>query len=196
VTPAQFFDLVWRTLSAPRDMAEWLLSLRLGEAVLWPAFALVVVLDTLFFQLLVIQAPDQVLLVPALASPVLYLALSALWLSGMILLVTAIGRVFGGTAQAQEIAVLVIWLMGLDALMSGLQAALVSLSPGLVQGVAILAAFAGIWLSVVFISVAHRFTGPFVAMFVLLLSVLGAGLVLGLALGFVGASNYGMLQDV
>ncbi|MEC3862974.1 YIP1 family protein [Mesobacterium sp. TK19101] len=196
MTPAQFSDLVWRTLSAPRDMAEWLLSLRLSEAVLWPAFALVVVLDTLFFQLLVMQAPDQVLLVPALASPVLYLALSALWLSGMILLVTGIGRMFGGTAQAQDVAVLVIWLMGLDALVSGLQAALVAVAPGLVQVVAMIATFAGIWLSVVFISVAHRFTGPFVAMFVLLLSVLGAGLVLGLALGFLGVSNYGMLQDV
>lgn len=187
-----FLKLAVQTVTRPRDAAAYLMTLHLSREVLMTAFALVVVLNTLFFGLTQLVVPAGNILVPAMQDPVMFGISLALTLIALVLAISASGRAFGGAARVENIAVLVIWLQGLRA---ALQAFVLLLAPVslFVSGLIVTAStIVGLWILVHFIDVAHGLGSVLKAGVVLLIAVVGMLLVLTMIFSLLGVSPSGV----
>lgn len=191
MTPQGFLGLAAQSVTAPQEVARLLLSLRLSREALILAFALVVVLNALFFGLSLVATGTGAANFAAL-NPVIFGVTLAMSLGGTILALTWAGRGLGGTARAADMAVLVIWLQALRVLVQAAMLVLVPLSAGLAGVVAMLASAVGVWILVNFIETAHGLGSLFKALMVLLLGLIGLGLALGLLFSLLGVDLNGM----
>jgi len=192
VTVPGFFRLALNTVTAPRDVARLLLSMSLPSQVLWLAFALVIVLNTLMFSLSLLTTPPSDALGPLLGSPIVFGVMLAVSVAALIFAVTVCGRPLGGRATYGQVAILVIWLQALRVLV---QAAVVVLGPVslFLSGVVISAASVlGIWIFVNFIDVAHEVGSLLKAGLILLLAVVGMMLGLSLIFSLLGVQTGGI----
>ena len=192
MTVPGFFRLALNTVTNPRDVARLLLAMNLPSQVLWLAFALVIVLNTLMFSVQVMTTPESDLVGPLLGSPVVFGAMLAMSVGVLIFAVTVCGRPLGGVATYGQIAVLVIWLQALRAL---LQTVVVLIAPVslFLSGVVISAAtVVGIWIFVNFIDVAHEAGGLLKAGLILLLAIVGMMLGLSLIFSLLGVQTGGL----
>ncbi|MFP7672854.1 YIP1 family protein [Marivita sp. S0852] len=187
-----FIRLALNTVTAPRDVAALLLSLALPRQVLWLAFALVVVLNTLMFSLSTMTAPANDLIGPVLGSPVVFGVMLALSVAALIFAVTICGRPLGGTATYEQMAVLVIWLQALRVVLQGVVVLLAPVSLFLSGIVVSAGSVLGIWIFVNFIDVAHDVGGLLKAGFVLLLAVVGMMLGLSVIFSLLGVPTGGI----
>jgi hypothetical protein len=187
-----FLKLAVQTVTRPREAAAYLVSLNLSREALLTAFALVVVLNTLFFGLTQLIVPPGNVLVPAMQDPVMFGISLALTLGALIFAVTASGRAFEGTARVENVAVLVIWLQGLRA---ALQVIVLLLAPVslFVSGLIVTAStIVGLWIFVHFIDVVHGLGSMLKAGVVLLIAVVGMLLVLTMIFSLLGVSPSGV----
>lgn len=187
-----FMNLAVQTVTRPRDAAAFLVSLHLSREALLTAFALVVVLNTLFFGLTQLVVPAGNILVPAMQDPVMFGISLALTLVALVLAITASGRAFDGAARVETVAVLVIWLQGLRA---ALQVIVLLLAPVslFVSGLIVTAStIIGLWIFVHFIDVAHGLGSLLKASVVLLIAVVGMLLALTMIFSLLGVSPSGV----
>lgn len=187
-----FLRLAWNTVTAPQDVARLLLAMNLPNQVLWLAFSLVIVLNTLMFSLSIYTSPQSELIGPVLSSPVVFGVMLAVSVAAMVVAVTLCGRPFGGRATVAQIGVLVIWLQALRVV---LQAVVVLLGPVslFLSGVVISAASVlGIWIFVNFIDVAHEIGSLLKSGLILLLAVVGMMLGLSLIFSLLGVQTGGI----
>ncbi|MFP7571542.1 YIP1 family protein [Marivita sp. S2033] len=187
-----FFRLALNTVMAPRDVARLLLALRLPSQVLWLAFALVIVLNTLVFSLSMFVTPVDDMLGPLLASPIVFAAMLAASVAALVVAVTLCGRPLGGNASFADIAILVIWLQALRVLVQGV---VVLLGPAsmMISGIVITAAsLLGVWIFVNFIAVAHDTGGVLKAGVILILAVVGMMLGLSVIFSLLGVQAGGL----
>lgn len=192
MTVAGFFRLAFNTVTAPRDVARLLIAMNLSSQVLWLAFALVIVLNTLMFTLSLMLMPADDLFGSVLASPTVFGAMLAVSVAALIVAVTLCGRPLGGQASYAQIAILVIWLQALRFLMQAVVALIGPISLFL-SGVLISAASVlGIWIFVNFIDVAHETGSLLRAGLVLLLAVVGMMLGLSLVFSLLGVQTGGI----
>ena len=187
-----FMNLAVQTVTRPRDAAAFLVSLQLSREALLTGFALVVVLNTLFFGLTQLVVPAGNILVPAMQDPVMFGISLALTLVALVLAITASGRAFDGDARIGTVAVLVIWLQGLRA---ALQVIVLLLAPVslFVSGLIVTAStIIGLWIFVHFIDVAHGLGSLMKASVVLLIAVVGMLLALTMIFSLLGVSPSGV----
>lgn len=187
-----FMNLAVQTVTRPRDAAAFLVSLQLSREALLTGFALVVVLNTLFFGLTQLVVPAGNILVPAMQDPVMFGISLALTLVALVLAITASGRAFDGDARIETVAVLVIWLQGLRA---ALQVIVLLLAPVslFVSGLIVTAStIIGLWIFVHFIDVAHGLGSLMKASVVLLIAVVGMLLALTMIFSLLGVSPSGV----
>jgi hypothetical protein len=196
MNPQALIQLAIQTVRAPREVAQILISARLGREALLTAFALVVALNTLVFTVMAMTvSPGETSGVINL-SPLAFMVLLAGSVALAIFTITFGGRPLGGTARIEEIALMLIWLQGLRFVM---QVALIVLgfilpAAGLVLVLAV--AILGLWILLNFIDVAHGFGNLGKAAFVLIISLLGAVVGLSILLSFAGASSLGLSDYV
>lgn len=189
-----FLRLALQSVTNPREVGALLLSIRPNREALWTAFALVVVLNTLVFSVSIQLAPEGI--PDFLANSTSFLAMQAAVLAASILGFTWVGRLFGGRARLEEMALLMIWMQGLRVLVQIALLVLVPLSPVL-GGFATMAATAlGVWIVVNFIDEAHELRSLLKALAVLVLGVLAMAFVLSLILTLVGVTPEGMMNNV
>jgi len=191
VTIDGFFRLAVQTVTRPREVAALLVSLDLSREALLTAFALVIVLNTLFFGMTQLVVPDGSLLMPVMQDPVMFGVSLSLTLGALIFALTACGRAFQGVADLSQMAVLIIWMQALRAV---LQAVVLLLAPVslFLSGVLVTAAtVVGIWILVHFIDVAHGIGSLLKAGVVLLLAVVGMMLALTMIFSLLGVSPSG-----
>jgi len=192
VTITGFLRLAANTVTAPRDVARLLLAMNLPPQVLWIAFALVIVLNTLMFSVSMMLMPGTDAMGPVLASPTVFGAMLAVSVAALIGAVTICGRPLGGQATVGQIAILVIWLQALRVLMQGVVALVGPISVFL-SGVVISAATVlGLWIFVNFIDVAHESGSLLRAGLILLLAVVGMMLGLSMVFSLLGISTGGL----
>ncbi len=189
-----FLKLALQSVTNPREVAALLLSIRPSREAIWTGFALVVVLNGLIFSTSLLLAPGAA---PAfMANPVSFIMLQAATLAGTILAFTGVGRLLGGRARLEEMALLMIWMQGLRILV---QAALLVIAPisALLAGVLTMGATAvGVWIAVNFIDEAHELNGLLRALAVLILGVLAMAFGLSILLTMVGITPEGMTDYV
>lgn len=187
-----FFRLALNTVTAPRDVARLLLATQLPNQVLWLAFSLVIVLNTLMFSLSLYSTPGNDLIGPVLGSPVVFGAMLAASVAGLVVAVTLCGRPFGGRATFQQIGILVIWLQALRVVLQGVVVLLGPVSLFLSGLVISAASVLGIWIFVNFIDVAHEVGSLLKAGMILLLAVVGMMLGLSVIFSLLGVQAGGL----
>jgi hypothetical protein len=187
-----FFRLALNTVTAPRDVARLLLATQLPNQVLWLAFSLVIVLNTLMFSLSLYTTPGNDLVGPILVSPVVFGAMLAASVAALVVAVTLCGRPFGGRATFQQIGILVIWLQALRVVLQGVVVLLGPVSLFLSGLLISAASVLGIWIFVNFIDVAHEVGSLLKAGMILLLAVFGMMLGLSVIFSLLGVQAGGL----
>ncbi len=183
-----FFALAWQSVTAPREVARMFLALRLGTEALALAFALVVVLQTAFVTISAQIMPPDPVLAPILGQPMIFLAGLATVLVIVTLALTWAGRGLGGVARVRDVALLVVWLQGLDLIVQAALVVLAPLVPALAGLVSLAASGAGIWILLNFLAEAQGFEGLGKSALSLLLAVTGLALGISLFLTLSGAT--------
>lgn len=191
MTPQGFLTLAVQTVTTPREVAQWLLSLRLNREALGTAFGLVVVLNALIFSI-----ADQFLAeIPGaglLGVPMVFLAIQGLTLLATILFMTWVGGIMGGTARLEEMAVLLIWLQALRVLVQAGLVVILPLAPALGGLLILLSSAAGVWIIIHFIDEAHGLNNLFKALLVLIFGIFGMAVALSIVLAMLGITPDGL----
>ncbi|WP_417204891.1 YIP1 family protein [Antarctobacter sp.] len=189
-----YLKLALQSVTNPREVAALLLSIRPGREALWTAFALVVVLNALIFSMSLLINPAGV---PAiLASPVIFLVMQGGALAASILALTWTGRLFGGKARIEEIALLMIWMQSLRVLVQAAMVLIVPISAMLAGLATMIVTALGVWIAVNFLDEAHELGGPLRALAVLVLGMLAMAFAVSLLLTLAGVTPEGMTDHV
>jgi Yip1 domain len=181
---ASLSALAVESVRAPRVAARRLLGLRTGAALALPALAATASLSALFSSVMLFILPvvaEPGMLDGILSRPLLLAGMQALGLALLALLVTAVGRVFGGRGRLMDAILLLSWV---DFLFLMAEAALTLLTlaiPGLGVLMTLVVAGASVWLTASFIAELHGFSstlgvaaaliGAFVLFFVALMQI-------------------------
>lgn len=191
MTPQGLLTLAVQTVTMPREVAQWLLSLRLNREALGTAFGLVVVLNALIFSIadqFLAETPGAGLL----GVPMVFLAIQGLTLLATILFMTWVGGIMGGTARLEEMAVLLIWLQALRVLVQAGLVIILPLAPALGGLVILLTSAAGVWIIIHFIDEAHGLNNLFKALLVLIFGIFGMAVALSIVLAMLGITPDGL----
>lgn len=184
-----------QTLTEPRAAGRYIIGLDLPAQFLWMALAFLAVLMSLLvsgmFQLVPIpegDMGDMVRMNPAYRTPLMFALMQ--WGQAVISVVvlTWIGRLFGGAARVEDMLAVTIWLQFI-ALVLGLGVGvLVVLLPPL-GAFAILAYIAwALFITVAMIDAAHKFENMLKSLGVFIASILALALGSALIAGLLGVS--------
>ncbi len=190
-------NLAVLTLTDPAEAARQLMAMNLGREVLWVAFALAIVLNTL------LQTASNVVF-PVIDSEfqgianslVLYVAIVGGGLFLSILAFYHVGRRMGGTGSFNDIMVLMVWLQFLRVAVQAAGLIFLMTIPVLSALLAFAAFVVGLYITVHFLDQAHRLGSLPRAVGVLFLSVLAIAALLILVLSLVGAPMLGLSAHV
>ncbi|WP_420325608.1 YIP1 family protein [Mameliella sp.] len=189
-----FLKLALQSVTNPREVAALLLSIRPNREALFTGFALVVVLNALLYGLSILLDPTGA---PAfIGGPVSFLVMQGLALAATILALTWMGRLFGGRARVEEVALLMIWMQGLRVLVQAATLLVVPLSLALAGLVTMAATALGVWIAVNFLDEAHELRSLLRALAVLVLGMLAMAFAVSLILTLAGVTPEGMLDNV
>ena len=188
-----FLRLAVQSVTAPRDVARLLLSIRPGAEALWTGFALVVVLNALVFGLSRLLLPDGGLTgAEVLDSPFAFMALQAATLAATIAALTWAGRGVGGSGGLADVAVVMIWLQALRVLAQAVVLVVMPISAFLGAVLVMTASALGIWIAVHFIDEAHALRSVLKAILVLVVGIVGMAIVLSIVLSAIGITPDGV----
>ncbi|WP_335949108.1 YIP1 family protein [Salipiger bermudensis] len=190
MTPAGFVRLAWQTVTAPREVAQLLIAARLSHEAILTAMALVVSLNALVMGILQVSMGAGAL--PFVMSPVLFGALLAAMLVVSVMVLTGVGRMLGGTARAEDLAVLLAWLQAVRILWQVIVAVAALLAPALASILAVLGFLAGIYIFLNFLDVAHGFGNLLRALAVLVIGGLVLVMAMSLLVSLMGISPNAM----
>ncbi|MBN9677638.1 YIP1 family protein [Salipiger bermudensis] len=190
MTPAGFVRLAWQTVTAPREVAQLLIAARLSHEAILTAMALVVALNALVMGILQVSMGAGAL--PFVMSPVLFGALLAAMLVVSVMVLTGVGRMLGGTARAEDLAVLLAWLQAVRILWQVIVAVAALLTPALASILAVLGFLAGIYIFLNFLDVAHGFGNLLRALAVLVIGGLVLVMAMSLLVSLMGISPNAM----
>lgn len=185
-----FLRLAVQTVTAPRDVARLLLSIRPGREALLTGFALVVVLNALVFSASQLLSPAP--MPAAFSNPAVFAAMQAAVLGATILALTWTGRLLGGRARLEEVALLLIWMQALRVLAQALLMLLIPASTVLGAAVFMALTVVGIWILLNFLDEAHEFGGLLKAAAVVGLGLLAMAFALSILLALAGVDPNGM----
>ncbi|MBV2361197.1 YIP1 family protein [Thalassococcus sp. CAU 1522] len=198
MTLSEFRPLVLLSVTDPKETARRIVTLNLPPNALVTAFLLVLVLNTLVFQLGQIVAPTPVPreLAMVVGNPGAFIALLGASMAAMALALTWTGQMMGGAGRLSDLAALIVWLQALRVLA---QAGLLVIIPvsAVLGGVALMAISAlGIWIAINFVDAAHAFNNLFKSAFVLIFGALGMAIAVTIVLALLGIAPNGMPANV
>jgi Yip1 domain len=180
----RILSLAQLTLQDPRQAARQLLA----EGVPLPArtggLLLVAVVSALMASLQLGTSPQALdpLTAFMLASPFRAAVVQWLFLALSVLLIYRVGRAFGGRGSLPDALLIVVWLQLLTLVLQVLQLVATVVAPPL-AGIIGLGGFAlFLWLMTAFIAELHGFSSRGLVFLGMVLTALGAGLILGFAL--------------
>lgn len=188
-------DLVIETIRAPGSAAARILEVDLPRRWLWMALGLMCVLNAMITSISIRISPPapemQMMVPPALQSPVLF----ALFLYGalviMVMVLQWIGQSLGGAATRGDILVLMTWLQVMRLLFQALVLvlSLVSLAVGSI--VVLAGSVWAIYIMAAFIDRANGFGNLLKAFGVMVLALIAVAFGLSLFLAVLGIANFG-----
>lgn len=168
------------TLRRPREAARAVLALDLPTGTLWLAAGVVATVGaivSLVGQMILPTAPDAPDVMLRI-SPIGFalFALAALGISSAVL--TQMGRILGGAGRFNQVFAVMIWLQAVLVTLEVVLLVLMLLAPLLASLVALAVYAAALVWMVLFLQVAHDFSGPGRAIGTLLMGLLAIGFIL------------------
>ncbi|WP_435312230.1 YIP1 family protein [Primorskyibacter sedentarius] len=185
-----------QTVLDPRGVARFLIGQRLTREALLIAFALVVAMNTLLYAGMVAFVPQQAADGVIVLTPMVFMLMLGASVAFAILATTWIGRMMGGAATLEQVAILIIWLQGLRFVA---QLALIGLGlilPGAGVLLVVAVALVGLWILINFLDEVEGFASLGKSALLLFLSALAAVVVLSLLMSIFGASTLGLTDYV
>ncbi len=189
----RFAEMLWQSVADPRGTAQALLHRPVGGEALVLAFALVVVLNTLMFQLSLLGVAADDPLAALFANPVGFAAMQGGTLVASILALTWTGQLMGGTGRREQIALLLIWVQGLRICVQAATMVVTLISPAFGFLAIMAGSLAVLWVLTNFVDVAHGFNNLFRAILVLILGFVGLVVAVATVAGLVGLPISGMM---
>ncbi len=194
---SQFWkELVGLSLREPRKAGSVLIGLPVERNALWLALALMAIMHSLLFSLMVLIVPPTVPMVPLFSSPTLYTIVLACGLVLAAVVLTFLGQTMGGQGTLNGVLSMLVWLQFLRLLAQVILMGMVVILPGLANIFAIAVGLYGLWILVNFLDVAHGFNSLGRAFLLLLFSGLGISFGLALILALIGAADMGLAANV
>lgn len=187
-------SLALQSITQPRQVARWLIDLRLSREALVTGFALVVVINSLLFGVIVLFEPEPQSWFQA--RPAVFGGLQALSVFATILSLFLGGRVIGGRAAIEDIAVLVIWMQVLQAAAQAVVLALLIFSTVLADFFSLLTSVVGVWITVSFVDEAHGFSNLLKSLGAIIIGLFGMAVVLSILLILLGIDPSGITANV
>ena len=180
---APFLPIVQQSLREPREAASTLLSMGVPKQVLWPAFALIIVLSVLFMFL---GGPPTGPNGQEIGSPFAIAFTSALGGAASVFLVWKVGEFMGGRGKFDETLLLTVFLQGVFFAGQIVGLFLLILVPplGLIFNLALVLFW--FWLTLNFIAVLHGFASLWRALGVWIFATIGTLFVLVFAMSLAG----------
>ena len=185
--------VVWTSVTQPADMASDVLAMRFPRDALWPALALVAVLNVLLLGVLQFVSPetaatqDQIITV----SPFGYLAIIGAFLTFMVFMLVHAGRMMGGDGTIEGTLTLLVWFQAVSLTLEGIQVLLVLVSPPIAAIFGLMSLGAIIWVFVNLVNVLHGLANLGKAIVVIFLALIGTVLGTGLVMGMMGITPPG-----
>ncbi|QDC09605.1 YIP1 family protein [Oceanicola sp. D3] len=189
----------------PREAMETVKALQLSSPVAWQVFALVLVIELIFAQILglmlgPVEVPDGAL-GPALAlNPILLGAIQGCLLVLMVFGIHWVGRAFGGTGRLEDAILLMALLQFALVVLQAIEILLMFIIPALAAGVLLFNIFAFFYLLTSFTTALHGFTKPPLVFLGILLTGLGAifglSIILSIILAAAGVTLPGLPTNV
>ncbi|MFK7870325.1 MAG: YIP1 family protein [Roseobacter sp.] len=178
--PISWQHLVLQSIKQPKEAAEYVLSWRLSNEVLWPALALVAVVNAILSTLsnFVVPVPDA--LNGLMISPAIFAIIVAVVLIASTYMLTWMGGLLGGTGRFQDMLALLIWLQVLRALAQVILLFLLMTMPVVATFFVLFVSFATLWIFVNFVQIGLGLNSMGQAVAVVIGAA--AGLVIGLSL--------------
>jgi hypothetical protein len=175
-------ELTRLTLSDPERGGTALMALNPGLQARWLALAAAVVLGVVVAYLLplAVGRTDEAM------SPFAAVALQGGVNLLAILMMTRVGRIFGGQGQFADAVLLVAWLQALMVLVQGVQLVALLILPPLAGLVTILAVALFFWLITGFVQALHGFASRLLVLFGVLGSMFAAAFVVSFLLILLG----------
>ncbi len=191
-----FITLALRTITEPRVVASELVAMNFERRILWLALFLVVVLNTLIYQLSLIIAPPPETLPSFFTSPVPFAGLVGAGLVLSVYALTFAGRFLGGKAKLEQIMTLLIWLQYLRFAVQVIMILLMPVLPGLAGLLVFAASLYGMWLLLQFVDVAHGYNSLFTSFGALVFAAIAIMLGVAILLSLIGVQNMGLTPYV
>jgi hypothetical protein len=179
-TQIRWQDLVVRSITAPKDAAQTVLSWRLPPAFLWQALALVAIVNAILSTLSNMVVPVSDTFSSLLLSPVVFAMIVAGGLIATVYVLTWIGKLLGGTGGFHDMLTLLIWLQVLRALAQVVLLVLLVSMPVVATFFVLFVAVATLWIFINFVQVGLGLASLGQAVAVVIASA--AGVILGLSM--------------
>ena len=184
-----FIPVVKQSLREPREAAATLLSMGVPKSILWPTFALLVVLSVI---LIFVSGPPSGPDGESIVSPFGLTISSAVAGAASVFLVWKIGELMGGKGGFEETLLLTVFLQGLIFAGQLIEFAIFLVIPPL-AGIYYIALIVFVfWLNLNFIAVLHGFGSLWRAFGVLILASIGVLFVLIFAMSLAGVRLTGV----
>lgn len=184
--------LMIETLRDPRSVAHRLLGLGLDTSVLWLALVLVTVLNALLFTLSNVLFPTPSPAPGLTDNPLLYAIASGGGFVISVFVLTWVGNMMGGQGRLAEVLILMVWLQFVGLAGHVLTLLVAAAVPMLSLGLTLAIFGFSLWITLHFLSAAHRFDNLWRAFGVLIVTVLGLSLGLTIFLTLIGVSAQGV----
>jgi hypothetical protein len=180
----RFLALAKLTLQDPRQATRALLAEGVPMRARTGGLLLVAVVSAVFASLQLRTSPQQLDPLSAfmLASPFRAAAVQWLFLALSVVLIHRVGQAFGGRGSFPDALLIVVWLQVLTLALQVLQLLATVIAPPLAGIIGLGGFVLFLWLMTAFITELHGFRSRGLVFVGMVLSALGAGLILGIAL--------------
>ncbi len=193
--PGYLLGMALQTIPEPRKVAREVLALRLPRPVLWQAFALFAVLSTgLGVSATILFPPEPELAGTLLADPLRLGAIEASSLVLTVFLIYWMGRSFGGRGSFEQALLTVIWLQFVAFLLQLAVLAAALISPAMAFLLNYLAVAVSFWILSHFIAEMHGFSSTGLVFAMILVTILGVAIAVGIVLAVIGVSAGGPMM--
>ena len=186
---AVFIPVVKQSLREPREAAATLLSMGVPKQVLWPSFALLVVLSVI---LIFVSGPPVGADGQTVVSPFGLAIASAVAGAASVFLVWKIGELMGGKGGFDETLLLTVFLQGLIFTGQVIEFAIFLVIPPLADIYYVALIIFMFWLNLNFIAELHGFASLWRAFGVLVFASIGVAFVLFFAMSLAGVRIAGV----
>lgn len=183
------FGMALQTIPEPRKVAREVLALDFPRPVLWQAFALFAVLSTLLGVIATILfPPDPQFAGSLMADPLRLGVVETSSLVMTVFLIYWMGHAFGGHGTFDQALLTVIWLQYVAFLMQLAVVVLALFSPAMALLFNYAAVAVSFWILSHFIAEMHGFRSTGLVFAMIVVTIIGVAVVVGLMLAMIGVT--------